>query len=300
MDRLRQAIERVAHDRGFDQLQVHRLISDRLAEDRVWRWIRLQQGKWRILHHLIMENIGSVANRADLVQLCNAIAVLVDPHIALDVVDLGGGLVILRCDAKKRLICGVSDDDLVVHLKTACSGVLFDDCLVVAHLNQLRNSRQFASGNIDRVCNAGGFIVDQELLRRNALNHIARRLLGPLDAHCDALLARHQVHFLGIFLNGHIRVLGNEVCLCLRDARIGIILHRFIGAHIPGQNACFEDQSILDGVMEDAETGVFLHENVVDQVCRLFCALDVFGRLRDELKQLVATCENAQQRRDHG
>ena len=94
--------------------------------------------------------------------------------------------------------------------------------------------------------------------------------------------------------------MGNEACLCLGDARIGIILHRFIGADIPCQNACFQDQSILDGVMEDAETGVFLHEYVVNQVCRLFCALNVFGRLRDELQKLVAAREDAQQRRNHG
>ena len=62
MDRLRQAIKRVAHDRGFDQLQIHCLIGNRLAKDRVWRGIRLQQREWRILHHLIMENIGAVAD----------------------------------------------------------------------------------------------------------------------------------------------------------------------------------------------------------------------------------------------
>jgi len=247
-----------------------------------------------------VENIGAVSDRADLVQFCNAIAVFVDPHIGLDVVNLRCGLVILSCDAEKRLICGVSDDDFVVHLKTASSGVLLDDCLIVTHLNQLRNGRQLASGNIDRVCNAGGFVVDQELLRRNALDHIAGRLFGPLDAHCDALLASHHVHFFGVFINGHVRVLGNEACLCLGDARIGIILHRFIGADIPCQNACFQDQSILDGIMQDAETGVFLHEDVVDQVCCLFSALHILGRLRNELQKLVAAGENAQKRWDHG
>ena len=149
-------------------------------------------------------------------QFCNAVAVFVDPHIGLDVVNLGCGLVILRCNAEKRLICGVSDDDLIIHLETARSGVLLNDRAVVTHLYQLRNGRQLAPSHIDRVCNAGGFVVDQELLRRDALDHIARRLFGPLDAHCDALLASHHVHFLGIFLNRYLRILGNEVCLGLR------------------------------------------------------------------------------------
>ena len=51
--------------------------------------------------------------------------------------------------------------------------------------------------------------------------------------------------------------------------------------------------------MQDAETAVFLHEDVVDEVGRLLCGLHVLRVLRDELQNLVAARENTQQRRDH-
>ena len=81
MDGLGQAVERVAHDRGFNQLQVHRLICNRLPEDRVRGGVRRKDGERRGLHNLLMEDVCAVADGADAVQFSYAVAILVDADV---------------------------------------------------------------------------------------------------------------------------------------------------------------------------------------------------------------------------
>ena len=51
--------------------------------------------------------------------------------------------------------------------------------------------------------------------------------------------------------------------------------------------------------MQDAETWVFLHEDVIDQVGRLLCRGNILGILRHELHNLLGPGKDAQQRRKH-
>ena len=85
VDGLGQAVERITHDRGFNQLQVHRLVCNRLPEDRVRGGVRRQDGERRRLHNFLMEDVAAVADSADAVQFGYAVSVLVHTDVRLDV-----------------------------------------------------------------------------------------------------------------------------------------------------------------------------------------------------------------------
>ena len=85
MDGLGQAVQRVAHNRGFNQLQVHCLVCNRLPEDRVRGGVRRQDGERRRLHNFLMEDVAAVADSADAVKFSNAVAILVHADVRLDI-----------------------------------------------------------------------------------------------------------------------------------------------------------------------------------------------------------------------
>ena len=66
VNRLGQAIQRVAHDRRLDALQIHRQISDRLPEYRMRGRVRRKNGKRSLLNHLAMQDVGAITNTAHL------------------------------------------------------------------------------------------------------------------------------------------------------------------------------------------------------------------------------------------
>ena len=270
MDSLRKAVQRVAHDRGLDELQIHRLVGNRLAEDRVRRGIRLKQRVRRRLHNLVMQNVATITNRADLVHLSDAVAVLVDADIRLDIEHLVRRLVGRSRNAKERLVSRVARDDFVVHLEAAGTGVHLNRISVVAHRHQIRDCHQTAAGDDQSVFNALSFIVDQELLRRNALDNVARRHDNALDPQRDLLLTSHHVGFFHVLLNLNVRVVRNKSDLGLCQAGVGIVFNALVIELVPRQDAGLEDQSVLDGVMQNTETVVLLHEDVVNQVGCLF------------------------------
>ena len=51
--------------------------------------------------------------------------------------------------------------------------------------------------------------------------------------------------------------------------------------------------------MEDAEAAIFLHEDVVDEVCSLFSRFNVLCALRNELQNLIGRRKNTQKGRNH-
>ena len=113
------------------------------------------------------------------------------------------------------------------------------------------------------------------------------------------MLACHQVGFFKVLLNRDALILGDHVGFGQRQTGIRVILNNLVVQIVPVQDASLQNQGVLDGVMQDAEAAVFLHEDVVNQVCCLLCGFNVFLGLRNKLKQLVAACKDAQQTRHH-
>ena len=299
IDRLRQAVEGRAHDRRLDQLQIHRLVGDRLTENRVRRRIRRKDCKRRMLNDFVVQDVGAIADRADLMQLGDTVAVLIDPHIALNVEDPIGRFVCCVCDAKKRLICRIADENLEVLFKAARAGVLLDDVAVVAHRHQLGDRRQLAAPDIDRVVDVGRFAVDQELLGRNALDDVARSALRLTDPQRIERHADRAVELLEHLFDEYPRLVLDHHHFVSRQAGIRVILDALVVDLVPGDDAGLEDQSVFHGVVQDPKAGVLLHENVIDQVCGLLGGFDVFRHLRHELDDLLRTRKDPQQRRQH-
>ena len=137
MDRLSQAVQRITHDGRLDKLEVHRLVGNGLPEDRVGSWVWRKDRKRNILNDLVMQDVGSVAHSADLMKLGNAVPICVAADVALDVENLVGRLVIAQSKTEERLVSRVTSDDLVIHLKAASTGVLFDDVTRITHRHKL-------------------------------------------------------------------------------------------------------------------------------------------------------------------
>ena len=207
MDGLGKAVQRVSHDRRLNQLQVHRLIGDRHAEDRMRRRIRLQNGERSRLHYFIMQNEGAIADRADLMQFGDAVAVLVHADIAFDVENLVRRLVCRLRDAEERLVSRVSDDDFIVHLEAASASVHLDVFALVTHRHKVGNGHKAAASDVDCVLNGHCLVVDEELFRRDTLDNVARRADRAPNGHADDLFAGHQVSFLSIRVNLYVFVL---------------------------------------------------------------------------------------------
>ena len=159
----------------------------------MWCRVRAKQRKWDVFYDLVMENVATIANRADLVQFSNAIAVFIDADIRFNVENLVRRLIIAQRQAKERLIGRITGDHFVVHLETASSGVFFNDLTRITHRNQLRNRGKLAATNVDRVLDSRCFVVDQKLLWRDALNDETRRHNLTTDAHGNTGLSRHHV-----------------------------------------------------------------------------------------------------------
>ena len=166
--------------------------------------VRAKQRERDVLYDFIVQNVATIANRADLVQFSNAIAVFIDADIRFNVENLVRRLVVAQRQAKERLIGRITGDHFVVHLETASSGVFFNDLTRITHRNQLRNRGKLAATNVNRVLDSRCFVVDQKLLWRDALNDETRCHNLTTDAHGDAGLTRHHVRrlFEHINLNG--------------------------------------------------------------------------------------------------
>ena len=78
VDRLLQAVQGVAHDRGLDKLQVHRLVGNRLAYEKVGRRIRAEDGEGNSVCDFVEQDVGS--DGADLAEFSNSVAVAVDTY----------------------------------------------------------------------------------------------------------------------------------------------------------------------------------------------------------------------------
>ena len=299
MDRLGKAVQRVTHDGRLDELQVHRLIGDRLPEDRMRRRIRRQNGERSSLHHLVMQNVRAVANRADAVQLGDAVSILIHADIAFDVEHFVRRLVSRLRDAEERLVCRVANDDFLVHLEPASASVHLDHVAVVSHRHKIGDGHQTTTANVDRVLNGHSFVVDEELFRRYALDNVARRALDAANGHRDDLLTSQQVGFLGVHINFDILVLRDQARFSDREAGIVEILDALVVQLVPVQDAGLQDQGVLDGIVQNTKPGVLLHEDVVDEVGCLLGSRHIFSVLRDKLQNLVAARENTEQRRKH-
>ena len=97
--------------------------------------VRAKQRERDVFYDLVMENVATIANRADFVQFSNAITVFIDADIRFNVENLVRRLVVAQRQAKERLISRISGDHFVVHLKTASSGVFFNDFTRITHRN---------------------------------------------------------------------------------------------------------------------------------------------------------------------
>ena len=246
-------------------------------------------------------------------QFGNPVAVAVDSDVGLDVVDLVSALVDAVANAEKRLIGRISGQGLQVHLKPARARVLLDNLARVAHRDQLGDRRQFSAAHDQRIVDAGGLVVDQELLRRDALDNVFRGPRDPTDAQADfrrgyVLLHREDAWPLAERCALRLRhahkldfgVAQNVLRLVGRQARIFVLLDLLIVAVIPRQDAVADNQGVLDGVVQDPEAGVLFHENVVDQVRHLLRNGHVFWPLWNKFDHFLAGSKDAQQRGDHG
>ena len=148
VDGLRQGVQRVAQDLGLDFLDVVGDVENghRLDWAGVWLWVagevhERDVGRWQIPHHLV-----AGTHAADFAQLGDAVAVVVDALISLDVQDAalhGVGAVGLPDGSCQRLACQV----LLVLVQVGCRDVVQHLVLVVAHRHQFGDCRHLAVRN---------------------------------------------------------------------------------------------------------------------------------------------------------
>ena len=107
-----------------------------------------------------MKDDCAITDRADLVQLRNPVAVLVNADVCLDVVNLVRAFVSALRNAEKRLVCRVACERLHVHLEAARACVLLDDITRVAHRHQLGHRRELAPADDESLVDCRSLVVD--------------------------------------------------------------------------------------------------------------------------------------------
>ena len=121
--------------------------------------------------NLIVQNVVGVAQRAHLAQLSDAVAVLVDPHVAFDIQHPAHGWVGVVRVHHEGHDCRVPRLGFVVDAKhVALTGKLFDLFAVVAHRHQFAHRLKRAVPDIGSVVEVACFAGNQELFGRNRLN----------------------------------------------------------------------------------------------------------------------------------
>ena len=88
VDRHGQAVQRVAHDRRFDLLDIHHGIRNRHTKEIVRLRIWAERRKRRHVAWLVHQDLVTVATGADLTQLRDPVAVVINAHIVLDIENL--------------------------------------------------------------------------------------------------------------------------------------------------------------------------------------------------------------------
>jgi hypothetical protein len=132
-------VERVAQDVRLDVLQVVDLLGYGMTDGRMRLWIRAKKSELRASCRLVHDNAVAIADRADLAQLRNAVAILVDADVPLAVMNhriaLGG---VPGADHELLEPPGIAHGLLGGGEAGSGAVVVLEDVGGVAHLNELR------------------------------------------------------------------------------------------------------------------------------------------------------------------
>ena len=159
VDRHRQAVQSIAHDRRLDALDVHDRVCDACAEKVVRFRIWAERGEGCHRARLVHQDLVAVARRADLAQLSDAVAVVVDLDVVLDVQNLAHrGVVALVHLVGQRLVARVALD-VGVHVVVRRSK-LDDFVVVVAHRHKLRHRHDASVADVVRLLDRLGLAGD--------------------------------------------------------------------------------------------------------------------------------------------
>ena len=117
MNRLNQRVKRVTHDVGLNQLQVHRLVCNRLTENRMRRRIRRKQSERDFCNYFLVDDVTTIADCADFMQFGDTVAIFVDADIGFNVVDFICAFVVSICHPKERLVSRITNQCFHIQLK---------------------------------------------------------------------------------------------------------------------------------------------------------------------------------------
>ena len=309
VDRLRQAVERVADNVRFDELQVHDEIRNRRTDDHVGLGVGADHRELYIVHDLVVQHVGRLADRANATQFGDPVTILVDADVALDIlISTHRRVGIIACPAQIVTQCRIANLRLCVQLKRRRGiAVLLDVLAVVAHLDELGHRLQRAVSYILRIVQITRVSGDQELFRGHALDELA---LLATDFSADKNVekrGRQPGHRVGLAFPSLDGLQGGDRAVLLQKVNLRLI-YLFKNVFFDGIGRCrvplehtdLAFQGILDRRVHDREARIVHVEHVGHVVGRLLGHRHVFGTPRGELDRLFGGREHAQEARQHG
>ena len=302
MDRKRQAVQHIALNIRLNKLNVHHLIGDRQAEERMRLRVRAEHREGNHIRRFISHNLIALANRANAAQFRNAIAIHVDPHIGLNIENLlrrnvrtvgefNGGL---RITNKPLLI--------VLQLVNFI-GVRLNLVLLIPHRHQLAYRGNTAMGHNRRIIQADRVAAHKQFFGRHRCNtqpplifpahhaHIIHSWPWQTSLRIDITSVSH--HNLNI--TRRIRVKDRQRRIIQATHING--LHFNLGIPEELDNPHLPHQGVLEGGIENLKTRIVPRQHIIDVIRRLLRRRHILSAIGGELHNLLATKEHTHQAR---